>query len=79
MDLLADFFDQDAHLAVGGLEVDGELVMTEAFAGGRADGGHHHPLARVFKAFRFPLLLHQLHHVIDLRRVGDQHYIELAV
>jgi hypothetical protein len=31
---LAGFFDQDTHFRVGGFEVDGEIVMAEAFAGG---------------------------------------------
>ena len=38
MNLLAGFFDQCAHLRVRGFEVDGEIVVAEAFAGGRADG-----------------------------------------
>ncbi len=34
MCLFAGFFDQDAHLRVGGFEVDGEIVVAQAFAGG---------------------------------------------
>ena len=49
MSLLAGFFDQDAHLRVGGFEVDGEIVVAEAFAGSGADGREDHLFARFFE------------------------------
>ena len=49
--LLACFFDQDTHLSVGGFEVDGEIVMAEAVAGGGADRGDDHLFARLFELY----------------------------
>ena len=49
MRLLAGLFDKHAHLGVGGFEVDGEIVVAEAFAGGGADGGDDHLFARLFE------------------------------
>ena len=44
MGLLAAFFDENSHFGMGGFEVDREIVMAEAFAGGGADGGNEQVL-----------------------------------
>ena len=49
VDLLGGFFDEDAHFRMGGFEVDGEIVMAEALAGGGADGRDDHLSARFFE------------------------------
>src|SRR6267143_255634 len=74
---LAGFFDQDTHLRMGGFEVDGEIVVEEAFAGGGADGGDDHLLAGLFELSCISFLLQELHDMIDLRGVGDQQHVYL--
>jgi len=78
MDLLATFFDQDAHLRVGGFEVDGEIVMAETFAGGGADGGDDHLAAGLFELRSGAFLSEYLHDMIDLRGIGDQHDLHVS-
>ena len=49
MDFFTNFFDENPHLRVGGFEVDGEIVVAEALAGGGADGRDDHLSARLFE------------------------------
>ena len=49
VDFFTNFFDENPHLRVGGFEVDGEIVVAEAFAGCGADGRDDHLCARLFE------------------------------
>ena len=45
VDLFAELFDEDAHLAMGWFEVDGQVVVLEAVAGRGTDRGYDEFLA----------------------------------
>ena len=60
-----------------GFKIDGEPVAADSFARSRADGGDDQFLAGSFERLDLSFLFCQLHQVITLDGIGDEHHLDL--